>query len=74
LGTNAQTKTSISMLAQLIAHITGFKGQIAYDEEAPTGDWSRSTDSSKANALGWKHKVLMEEGVTETIKWWLAQQ
>lgn len=70
LGTGAETKTSIQMLAQLIARLTQYKGETAFTTNAPIGDTSRSTDSTKAQLLGWKHKIVLEEGLQRTIEWW----
>ena len=73
LGTHRETQVSISNLAYLIAGLVDHKGAIIFDEDAPTGDRSRSTDSIKAQALGWKHQVALEEGLDRTIEWWRAQ-
>lgn len=70
LGTNGETKTSIAMLTQLIGKLTRFAGLLEFDEDAPTGDQSRSTDAGKASALGWKYKIPLEEGLRRTIEWW----
>ncbi len=73
LGTNGETQVSIRELAQMIAEQTGFKGGIRLNEDAPTGDRSRSTDSGKANALGWNYLVVLDSGLQRTIDWWLEQ-
>jgi len=73
LGTNGQTTISIYGLAQMIQLLTDHQGTIHFDPDAPTGDESRSTDSSKANALDWEHSVSLEEGLLSTIEWWKEQ-
>jgi len=73
LGTNGETQVSIHELAQMIYDQTGCMGELSFVEDRPTGDSVRSTDSSKANALGWKYTVGMEEGLQRTIEWWWEQ-
>lgn len=73
LGTNGETKISISGLAEMIRQRVGYEGYVNWIEDAPTGDFRRSTDSGKANQLGWKAEVGLAEGLDRTIEWWLAQ-
>jgi GDP-L-fucose synthase len=73
LGTNGGTQVNIRELALTIAEITDFQGHINFVEGAPTGDRSRSTDSGKANALGWDYIMTLESGLQRTVDWWLAQ-
>jgi GDP-L-fucose synthase len=54
---------SIMDLAILIRNIVGFKGQIVHDLSKPDGTPRKLMDVSKLNALGWKAKIGLEEGV-----------
>jgi len=74
LGTHSETQISIRLLAVLISKLMDFKGSIEFDDDAPTGDFARSTDSSKAHKLGWRHEVDLVEGLRRTVKWWKEQQ
>jgi len=74
LGTSGETSVSIRLLAMMISKLTGFKGDIEFDADAPTGDFMRSTDSDKAHKLGWHHKVDLVEGLRRTVKWWNEQR
>jgi len=56
---------TIRELAELIARITGFKGTIRYDTSRPDGTPRKLLDVSRLHALGWKHKISLEEGIKQ---------
>jgi GDP-L-fucose synthase len=59
---------SIHELAKLIAKITGFNGEIVFDHEKPDGTPRKLMDTSKLNALGWKPKIALEEGIARVYE------
>lgn len=61
---------SIAELAETIKTTIGFKGELVYNEEKPDGTMKKLTDVSKLNALGWKYKVELNEGVRKIYKWY----
>jgi GDP-L-fucose synthase len=64
---------SIADLALLIKNIVGFTGELIYNTSKPDGTMVKLTDPSKLHALGWKHKVQLEEGIRRVYAWYLAQ-
>ena len=70
LGTSGATQITIGKLAELIYTFTGSTADVTIDHNAETGDVARCTDSSKAHALGWKHRVSLEEGLGNVIEWY----
>jgi GDP-L-fucose synthase len=54
---------TIRDLAGLIRDTAGFKGQFSWDSSKPDGTYRKLLDVSKINALGWKEKVSLEEGI-----------
>jgi GDP-L-fucose synthase len=58
---------SIKELAELIAVLTGYKGEIKWDSSKPDGMLLKCMDVSKINALGWKPKVSLEDGIISLI-------
>ena len=54
---------TIKDLAQLIKNIIGFKGELKFDSSKPDGTPRKLMDVSKLHALGWKHKIALEEGI-----------
>ena len=64
---------SIKELAQLIAKIIGFKGDLVFNTNKPDGTLRKLTDVSKLHSLGWKHQVALEEGIERLYQWYLKQ-
>lgn len=60
---------SIKALAELIAHETGFKGDIKWDSSKPDGTPRKVLDVSRITSMGWKPAISLEEGVASTITW-----
>ena len=68
-------EVSIKALVEMIARLTGFEGRIVWDITRPNGQPRRSLDTSRANRLfGFKAQVGFEEGLRQTIEWYVAQQ
>jgi GDP-L-fucose synthase len=62
---------SIEDLALMIARLTGFRGRIDWDHSRPGGQPRRCLDTSRAEqALGWKARIRLEDGLRETIDWY----
>lgn len=62
---------SIKNLAESIAEIVGFKGDILWDNSKPDGAPRKLMDSSKMIDLGWRPKYNLETGLSDTYKWFL---
>ena len=59
---------SIKELADLIVSKAGYKGKLLLDTAKPDGTPRKLLDLSKINNLGWKAKIGIEEGITNTIE------
>ena len=64
---------SIRELAELIVSTVGYQGQLTFDSTKPDGTMRKLTDPSKLHALGWHHKVEIEEGVQRMYNWYLGR-
>lgn len=62
---------TIRQLAETIQKITGHQGEIIWDSTKPDGTPRKLMDISKMHALGWKHKVDLEEGIRLTYDWFV---
>ncbi|WP_311641579.1 GDP-L-fucose synthase [Selenomonas noxia] len=62
---NAGTGKEISIreLAELIARIVDYRGEILWDTSKPNGTPRKLLDVSKAAALGWRYKKELEDGI-----------
>jgi GDP-L-fucose synthase len=69
LGTGVET--SIRELAEAIAELTGFDGEIRWDTSMPNGQPRRSLDTSRAAELfGFHAATPLREGLQKTIAWY----
>ena len=71
LGTGDEI--SIRELAELIAALTGFEGEIEWDTSMPNGQPRRSLDAGRARELfGFEARTPLREGLEQTIAWYRA--
>ena len=59
---------TIRELAETIARITGYVGDIAFDSAMPDGSPRKRLDSTCINALGWQAKIGLEVGLNKTYE------
>jgi GDP-L-fucose synthase len=73
LGTGSEI--SVRDLAELIAELTGFDGDIVWDASKPNGQPRRQLDVSRAEALfGFRAGTPLREGLERTIAWYTSRQ
>ena len=71
LGTGREI--SIRELASLVAELTGFRGEIAWDPARPNGQPRRRLDVTRAErVLGFRARTGLEEGLARTVAWYRA--
>ncbi|WP_238392440.1 GDP-L-fucose synthase family protein [Paenibacillus antri] len=71
----AGTEISIKHLVEKIAELTGFDGEIRWDETKPDGQPRRCLDTTKAyEEFGFKAKTAFEEGLMKTIDWYVTHK
>ncbi|MDD4158857.1 MAG: GDP-L-fucose synthase [Proteiniphilum sp.] len=63
---------SIRDLAMLIKKTVDYRGEIRFDSAKPDGTLRKLTDPSKLNALGWKHRIEIDEGVRRLYDWYCS--
>ena len=54
---------SIKQLAELVAEVIGYQGEILWDTTKPNGTPRKLLDVGKAEKLGWHYKTELEEGI-----------
>jgi GDP-L-fucose synthase len=66
---------AIRDLAVRIAALTGFEGGVVWDDSRPDGQPRRRLDTSRAEAaFGFRAEVTLDEGLRNTIDWYLAHR
>ncbi|MCB2407997.1 GDP-L-fucose synthase family protein [Hymenobacter lucidus] len=58
---------TIQELAELIAELTGYAGEIIYDFSRPDGTPRKLLDVSRLHAQGWQHQIGLTEGLRAVI-------
>jgi GDP-L-fucose synthase len=61
---------TIKELAELVAQLAGFTGEIAWDVTKPDGTPRKVLDVSKAKSLGWVPQISLRDGIASTIAWY----
>jgi len=70
VGTGADC--TIRELAETIARVTGFTGQLVWDSTKPDGTPRKLMDVSRLASLGWHSTIALGEGLKATYSWFLA--
>ena len=61
---------TIEELAETIAEVVGFKGELLWDTSKPNGTPRKLLDVSKINSLGWHPTIGIRRGIKKTYKWY----
>ncbi|WP_286037036.1 GDP-L-fucose synthase [Enterobacter roggenkampii] len=65
---------TIRELAETIASVIGFKGQIVFDASKPDGTPRKLMDVERLSNMGWRWSTSLREGLTLTYEWFLNNQ
>ena len=72
LGTGEEP--SIRELAELVAELTDYDGEIVWDTSMPNGQPRRRLDTTRAERLfGFRARVPLREGLERTVAWYREQ-
>lgn len=65
---------TIADLARLIMKVVGYEGELSFDASKPDGTPRKLLDVSRLHAMGWNHKISLEEGIHKTYDWYLKAE
>lgn len=65
---------SIKDLALLVKEIAGYTGELVFDAGKPDGTPRKLSDVSRLARLGWRHRISLHEGVSQTYGWYVENQ
>jgi GDP-L-fucose synthase len=65
---------TIKELAEKVAKITGFTGEILWDSSKPDGTPRKLLDVSRLKEISWSPKVSLDDGILRTIEWYKARR
>lgn len=61
---------SIHGLALRIADVTGYHGQIEFDDSMPDGTPGKLLDVGRLANLGWRARIGLQDGIESTYRWY----
>jgi GDP-L-fucose synthase len=65
---------TIRELAETVARVTGFQGELVWDTGKPDGTPRKLLDVSRLRSLGWEASIGLEDGLRDTYRWFLDNQ
>jgi GDP-L-fucose synthase len=74
INVGSGTDVTIRELAELIAEVVGFRGELRFDAEKPDGTPRKLLDVSRIMALGWRPTIPLRQGIEATYAWFLERQ
>jgi GDP-L-fucose synthase len=61
---------TIRSIAEVVRSVVGYEGKLTYDPFYPDGTPRKVLDVSRLSGLGWKAKTSLQEGLTQTYRWY----
>ena len=68
LNIGTGTDVSIKDLALLVKKVVGYDGELKFDPSKPDGAPRKLMNVDKIHALGWKHKIDLEDGIKKVYE------
>ncbi len=65
---------SIRELTETVADVVGFPGKVTWDSSKPDGTPRKLMDVSRLATLGWRARIGLRDGITQTYQSYLAEQ
>lgn len=62
---------TIRELAEVIAKVTGFNGELVFDKSKPDGAPRKLMDVGRLNSLGWVQNIQLEDGLRHAYEWYI---
>lgn len=64
---------TIKELAELVARIVGFTGEIVFDSSKPDGTPRKLLDVSRLSQAGWSPSISLEQGIRDVYQWYTGR-
>lgn len=65
---------TIKELVGMVTKAVGWEGTVLWDDTKPDGTPRKLLNVSKINSVGWKAEIPLQEGINETVKWYLENE
>lgn len=73
INIGSEEEVTIRQLADKVAGVVGFEGEIVCDRSKPDGTPRKKSDTSRIRALGWEPSLSLDEGLPLAFADFLAQ-
>jgi GDP-L-fucose synthase len=73
LNVGCGDEISIRDVAQRVAKIVGYEGEILWDTSKPNGTPRKVLDVGALSRLGWRPEISLNEGLRRTYDWYCEQ-
>jgi GDP-L-fucose synthase len=74
INVGSGTDCTIKELAETVARVVGFGGEVSFDISKPDGSPRKLMDVSRLERMGWRSSTSLEAGLTDAYKWFLEHQ
>ena len=74
LNVGSGVDLSIRDLAEMIRQVVYPEAELRFDLSKPDGTPRKILDVSRLQALGWKSRITLDDGILSTYEWFLRQQ
>ena len=64
---------TIRELVETVCDVVGFEGELVFDTSKPDGTPRKWLDVGRLADLGWRAKIGLRDGITDTYRWYLEQ-
>lgn len=65
------TEVTIRELAETVARVVGYRGELAFDTSKPDGTPRKLLDVTRLRELGWRNERSLEEGLRDAYDWYV---
>jgi GDP-L-fucose synthase len=62
---------TIREVAEIICDVVKFEGRLVFDATKPDGTPRKLMNTSRINALGWKPRISLRDGIAGTYRWFV---
>jgi len=70
INVGSGSDVSIAELAEIVANVVGFDGQIEWDTSKPDGTPRKLLDVSRLRSAGWSPRIDLVQGISATYEWY----
>ncbi len=67
-------EVSILDLANMVSRAVGLDAEIIHDLSKPDGTPRKRLDCSKLEALGWRRRIPLPDGLADAYRWFLEHE